>query len=187
MAGCASSFLGSLTPRERLALPGEGAKAHLLGGDATPSITGVFDCTLKKWGVMPWTRENLEAIEEALKEAGVVAGELPDMIIAVQELCAPFLAFATFAWDHPGALFIALSDNQNVVSWCKKRYANNPYATLLCDMITRIEKATGCELVVLYVRSEHNPWPDLSTRLIEKCGSGVTGDRCRLFQSSMVD
>ena len=175
-AGCASSFLGALSPRERMALPGESANTHLLGGDATPSITGVFDCTLKKWGVLPWSRENLEAIETALKEAGVVPAEMPDMIIAVQEMCGPLLGFATFAWDHQGSLFIALCDNQNVVSWCRKRYANNPYATLLCDMITRIERATGCELVVLYVRSANNPWPDLSTRLIEQCGPGVTGD-----------
>jgi hypothetical protein len=46
----ASNFTGAfaalLTPRERLALPGEGRKLHYTGGDATPTRVGSLD-----WGV----------------------------------------------------------------------------------------------------------------------------------------
>ena len=45
--------------------------------------------------VLPWSAENLQAIEDALREAEVPERDMPDMIIAAQELCAPFLGFGS--------------------------------------------------------------------------------------------
>ena len=133
---------------------------------------------------MPWNTVNLQAIERALHETGAPAEALKEWTIAVQELISPVLGFAKWAWDHPGAMFLAVTDNDNAKTWLNKRQADNGYVQFMLDMVSRIEHATGCRLVAAYVGTKSNKWADDSTRVVQLIGEDLAG--VKEFETSLL-
>ena len=162
-----STFLGAIPPDRRMSLPSEAEKIVFLGGDATPDMLFGINWKTKRAFYYPWTTAAQLAMEANLKEVGVPLGEIPEMIISIQELTWAIVAFAESCQAGTNnTLHIAVIDNSNADSWIKKRKPKNLYAAHLIKVLARLEHLSKNELHSVWVSSGHNKVPDDGSRIV---------------------
>ena len=74
-----TTFVGALSARERLSLPGERGRRVYFGSDSTPRTVGITDFATGRVGVLVWTT----SIEAAVREAVLLNGCPPAVIYFV--------------------------------------------------------------------------------------------------------
>jgi hypothetical protein len=126
-------LVGSLTPAERLALPGASASVVWVTGDATLTRLAAVDWTNKVAlvsEVQPYLeplRAMLRAAEEGAPQRGPLTCEEEDLlIIAITELMTLVCFAAERADAWAGKLVLYVGDNRNVQQWIESRNAGNP-------------------------------------------------------------
>ena len=145
-----------LSPRERLALPGEAARVVFVSSDATPAVHAACD-----WTAHVAAREKVQPFMAALAEA---CEEDEVTIIALAELLG-FIAFAAHqakAWR--GRLVAYVGDNTNVRDWLEKRAPRNVLARMLLRVLAYLELSGGFDVIAAHARTYHNRTSDLFTR-----------------------
>ena len=161
--GYLSSFSGVLTPRERLAIPGEASRRVYFGSDATPWALCVIDYAAGLVGVVIWTEELDAMFREALSNAGVPAEEIPEAIISIKELFAPVLGVAAWGHKYTNKLIICPVDNQTAGAWVAKHEADNFMAEAILHILSRLEMRQHTELVAPYIWTHRNKLPDIGS------------------------
>ena len=160
-----AAFAQMLSPRERMALPGQGARVRWTGGDATLESVGAVDWGSTTKGENPkYMATTAGPLLEQLKaEADWVAADEPAIIAVVELLAFIILAAARGdAWQEELVFYV--SDNENVKAWLNKRRPKNQLARHLIRLLSRLEALHGFSTTCFYIRTYHNRLADWLTR-----------------------
>ena len=160
---------GTLTIRERMALPGKRTRLVWVTGDATLERIATVDWTHKK-AAMGDVRQYMQPVREAI---GSDEGE--ECIIAVAELLnlVAYAAFGGSSGDWLGALVMYTGDNMNVHTWLESRRCGNRYAAFLLTLMCALEGTYGFQVASAYFRTYHNVTADGLTRKLKEETQGM--------------
>ena len=155
-------FKNSLTRpiaiRRRFSAPRIQEEVSWIATDATPSIIGVVD-----WRARNYIRADAEeTMKDYVEEAGLQS------VISDKELMELVLGSVAGFAAHPGAVLFIGVDNVGAPAWAIRGKSRGKFARGLLSTFLLWRLYHGIEVIIFYLRTNHNVTADEIIRLEDK-------------------